>query len=1432
MKRKIVFGVVVLFWIFFPFISFAYETETHTFLAEKTLEFYNNESSQKISQELAPFLIDGVRREDDAPRWMNHFYDPVYNRGLSYDPTIDPGVNLGTWQASKNWVNDEENQNKTKYKISAVMASILTAVQKQKISEVTDETNFTWNKALRLYIKGDKEGAMFALGHVIHLLQDLSVPDHTRNDPHPNDSVYENFSRKNPPVDKMLADKKMIQLNFLGDYFNGLAVYSNNNFYSKDTIGIQSGYNSPQPDYVLSLKGLNYGFRTDYEFGDFPLLRGKGILSLKNDSILDDVVINAYWSRLSVKSIQYSAGVIDLFFKEAERLKNDKEFLAKEDLSLLASLLASLESTARASGKSLRDFFFGIQKIYQNITFADIEKFEALKKETNKNSEIKKEETIEKIIIPNVTSSPISTILELPTSSEALILGTSTKTLISTSSNSSSSPLGDFTLRINEIMYDVPGSDEKKEWIEIYHTGGDAINLSRLSFLENKTKHKIAYVSGSSTLVFGDYAIIAENPEEFLKTNFAFPGNLFKSAMSLSNTGEELSLFGEGKQYGTTSYSATSGAQGNGMSLQYFSIWEASFPTPGRANIRTQGGGGRSSSQPQQSSTSNKKQKIEVIFSPAHPMVGESVFFSASSSTIFPKYEWNFGDNSATTTTQNSTTHSYEKEGEKSISVSVTDVGNEVITGTTLVTIEATSSVFAVNHIVISEILFDAEGGDNGKEFIELYNPSSVPINLDNWAMRYRFEESTTTNSIVAFNTGSGDQTIIPSKGYLLIGLSNYNAENYMGRTADVKRSRSLPNGSTRVHVVLSDAEDIFVDEAVYSTESIQKEGQSIERRTIIGDVCYSPQSSFEFLGNGCDSGAENDFITRENPLPQNSFNLIEPRERPQTPSPLYGSSKVIEFKWNELGIQFNWADVLQNVPNAIITYKVKEVGNSPVGLSNVETVATSTFMRITDVGRSYEFEISAKDNEGYTSLPHKETIFVPRFIERLHAYPDPRPEKEGKYAMEFYYNSFPFIPDIYSKNMWQAMVFYKNREPNPNNIVLDSRNGYKFSDNQGIVSVKFPQCAGGGGMTEEALIFPLKSEYCGIGGGLHNSALDFTQLEDKHILIEILPNGGEEFNENDYFTVAFYDFSDSGGGKQILSLVALDKNKNSFSRFPQNQYSPELNAGMEVVFDSVSSNINLVFPSVDDRDTLNNRILIESNYSPFGEVLDENLWTPIESPKTVSSGESFLVSARAKDDFGNVSPVVSVLWQYPTTTIFIQQEQSGTWSDVFGTTNFNSFEPDTASFQSFSPEENFSFDFVSLRLKQEVVSDVADVRLSIFPANEDGSINSTVLLGQTILSLLNPSEEKQTFSFSNPIGVEADKTYWLALDVARYSDNRGYFRNKWRNAVAGDETYTRGHAGRGYGNGLNPGTDMFGYSGNYSFGPADWWFKIGKRIE
>ena len=352
---KFLISILIFNFTFFIFSgnALAYELGPHAFLTDEIIKFYNqNFSAQRISDELKDYLIDGSRREDDPPRWMNHYYDPVYNRGLSYDPAIDPLINLGTWQKSKEWAQDNENQNSLTYKVSATIASILTAIQQKKIDAISTETDFTWQRAIKFYVDGEREKAMFLLGHIIHLTEDKAVPDHTRNDAHPGDSPYEKytaqFSLNNPDknLEKRLIGKIPIILNNLDSYFDDLGKYSNNNFYSKDTIGMQSGYVLPEPDYFEILEdGRSYGMHIEKEFGDYPIVMGRGLLEVKREELLNrPLIMSAYWSRLSTKSVQYGAGVINLFFQEVEKAKNDPNFAKTKEKSFFGQLVDSTKS--------------------------------------------------------------------------------------------------------------------------------------------------------------------------------------------------------------------------------------------------------------------------------------------------------------------------------------------------------------------------------------------------------------------------------------------------------------------------------------------------------------------------------------------------------------------------------------------------------------------------------------------------------------------------------------------------------------------------------------------------------------------------------------------------------------------------------------------------------------------------------------------------------------------------------------------------------------------------------------------------------------------------------------------------------------------------------------------------------------------------------
>jgi len=135
---------------------------------------------------------------------------------------------------------------------------------------------------------------------------------------------------------------------------------------------------------------------------------------------------------------------------------------------------------------------------------------------------------------------------------------------------------------INEIVYDAPGSDEGREWIEIHNGSTAPIALSKWKFFESETNHAIKAVSVGTTSP-GSFAIIASDPAQFLIDHPDFSGNLFDSSFSLSNKGETIALKNE---KGETMDSVAYIAQGKpGKSLQKIrGVWVSSEPTPGVQN--------------------------------------------------------------------------------------------------------------------------------------------------------------------------------------------------------------------------------------------------------------------------------------------------------------------------------------------------------------------------------------------------------------------------------------------------------------------------------------------------------------------------------------------------------------------------------------------------------------------------------------------------------------------------------------------------------------------------------------------------------------------------------------------------------------------------------------------------------------------------------
>lgn len=142
-------------------------------------------------------------------------------------------------------------------------------------------------------------------------------------------------------------------------------------------------------------------------------------------------------------------------------------------------------------------------------------------------------------------------------------------------------------LQINEIMYDLKtGSDEGREWIEIYNDNDFPVDLSSFRFFEADTSHKIKLTQGDAKVEAKSYAVIVSDPVKF-KTDWPnFTGALFDSSFSLNNDGEVLAIKDNDlniiDQY---AYNSSLGGAGDGKSLQKINrVWQGAMPTPGLEN--------------------------------------------------------------------------------------------------------------------------------------------------------------------------------------------------------------------------------------------------------------------------------------------------------------------------------------------------------------------------------------------------------------------------------------------------------------------------------------------------------------------------------------------------------------------------------------------------------------------------------------------------------------------------------------------------------------------------------------------------------------------------------------------------------------------------------------------------------------------------------
>lgn len=319
--------------------------------------------------------------------------------------------------------------------------------------------------------------------------------------------------------------------------------------------------------------------------------------------------------------------------------------------------------------------------------------------------------------------------------------------------------LGPFLVRanivINEIMYNLEGSDSGREWIEILNISDTEIDLNGWKFNDGSNhglnKPPINNGQGSLKILADEYAILTGNAATFLASHPGFSNTVIDTVMSLKNTSATLKIFdSESNEIDSVTYESVWGADGDENSLQRedSSSWGIGDPTPGAINVIS---GEEPEEEPQEpdepeeepeeseeptlkpdsfeSGSGTNQPPIADAGNNIIAFIGEEVTFDGSGSRDPDgnelAYEWNLGEGGVKEDIV--VIHQYSFPGTYLVTLRVYD-GIHYATDT--ITVEVYPKKITINEFLPSPVGKDAE-----EEWIELYNDSDQIINISGWQL-------------------------------------------------------------------------------------------------------------------------------------------------------------------------------------------------------------------------------------------------------------------------------------------------------------------------------------------------------------------------------------------------------------------------------------------------------------------------------------------------------------------------------------------------------------------------------------------------------------------------------------------------------------------------------------------------------------------------
>lgn len=1098
-------------------------------MSDEIVNFYNSSfPGDQISSLDREEIIQGSILEDTAPRWINHFYDPINKvgwtgEGLGPLPasvvTAFSSIGLSTEDAlpATEWVNDW--------------------VIQQEYSRYGGDR--TWKKALEYYANGNKEGAYRTLGHILHVLEDMSVPEHTRNDSHIDGlpgygSPYEEYAAKYDRstiknlhvADSLAADKiKPPVQDSIDSYLISLSKYSNKYFFSKDTI------NSPKYKYPkITSEDENFAYGRDESNREFPLARITEITAVTANfsriySILNREefypILDAYFSHVSRQTVIYGAGVIALFQKQAKNAVVNKEYqIYKVDTSALTIPTFSLVGEGERVWNVTQSFFAEVDDAVNTAvdatnkfladTFGASSEQQVSQISTGNNS-VNQEQSPTRQEQP-ANSPPKSRKSKESTSAPAPAKTIDVERLVAQSKN--------LAQEINQKEPEPVATTTENPIVNLQATITTIQNNSMVA--ENNVNNSVAASQCHFTTdkLPSRQGVIVNEIAWMGSINSASDEWIELKNISLDDTD-------------LTGWQLLNKSEK--ISINFSKLKNSTVPAGGFILLK------------RTDDNSVPGIPADLIYTGALANSNEGLRLFDSRCSLIDEVladpSWPAGNNSTKETMErdsnNYTWHTSALAGgtpKKENSVPNQSSGGGGGGGITpspvpITEISPTSTpsevaVSSVSHILISEIQAGTDKSADD-EFVELWNPSAEAIDLSGWSLKKKTASGNEYN-LVSPSSFTG---IIKSRGFFLIAHKDYEAT----VPADLTYSNnSNPLSYDNNSALLYDGSGAVVDEVSWT--EIPK-NQSLEREAFRGSACLPATGSGEYLGNGCATGSSTDFDIRPNPNPQNTTSLPEPRSGPAVKNfNATHSSGTLE-------LILTWEPDDSTSPSStssLITYELKEYGEASSTIL-IDTASTTFIKYIREVGRSYNFSIQAFDAEGLRSSAVSTTTEVPSILANLSFYKETPTSTDS--FIEAHYNKYPFIPGFEDRR-WNVVVFHLNSEPFDVGSFYESFPPYIDSINPpGAIPLKYRRCSGGYIGEGYALILPVASDACGIWGGAMNVAFAGVGANS----FTIVADG--DFRDADYLTASYYaDLSWSMGAGYGFGLVLLDKAKYYFS--------------------------------------------------------------------------------------------------------------------------------------------------------------------------------------------------------------------------------------------------------------------------------------------